>query len=143
MGYGEVWWVCGWGQVLSIYLEQLHIILYPSSLPFPPPPSPHPLLLSCFLLLSSAHFPLLPLLFPSSYPPFSPLLSPRSSLFPSPLQEPEIIVHVTSSTATTDHTDNTTSSSSSSSSSSSAAPAGSHYLSSQLLSEKTKLVHKI
>ena len=58
------------------------------------------------------------------------------------LQEPEIIVHTTSSTATTDHTDNTTSSSSSSSSSS-APPAGSHYLSSQLLSEKTKLARKI
>ena len=125
-------------------LEHLDIILHPSSQPFPPLApflsSPTLFFFLAFVLpssplLSSPLFSLHPFLL--SIPPLlPPLLS--SSL----LQEPEIIVHTTSSTATTDHTDNTTSSSSSSSSSS-APPAGSHYLSSQLLSEKTKLARKI
>ena len=144
-------------------LEQLDIVLHASHLShllfFLPHLIPcfHPCLclLSFSILFSSPPFSLSllpPLLSPLSFPPFSlsllsflhysllSLLSPPLSF--SLLQEPEIVVHTTSSTATTDHTDNTTSSSSSSSSSS-ATPAGSHYLSSQLLSEKTKLARKI
>ena len=146
MAWGKVWWVCQWGQVLARASENTSFFpppflsslssLFLSSLSSPLPSPP---------LLSS---PLLSLLFSpfslhtSSLLSIPPLLLLLSSLSSSLLQEPEIVVHTTSSTATTDHTDNTTSSSSSSSSSS-ATPAGSHYLSSQLLSEKTKLARKI
>ena len=151
---GEVWWVCRWGQVFARASGHNITRLFPT-LPtsfFFLPPSSFPFsfflafVLSSSPLLSSflSSLPLSSLfsLHPSSLLSISPLLPPLLAPLSSLLQESEIVVHTTSSTATRDHTDNTTSSSSSSSSSS-APLAGSHYLSSQLLSEKTKLARKI